>query len=376
MRDEPLGGGRDTMLELHVLGTSSARFAHNRAVSGSFVMTPGGGLLVDCGEGLQQRLLNQNSALKKSELQIRCRMAKVRAILFTHGHLDHCWGLLPMLHTMALEGRTEPLTIIAPTSQKAIDWSINYPSKTPHVESGVDSTDLAILFQQWQSLGAKDEAFGFDIDWVLLPIEEESPFSCPIQPLKGVELTVVPTIHGVPSCAWMVATESGIGKFDREKVDLLNLTTEQIATLADGDDVELDGTVLRADDFRGSEKPPRSLIISGDTTGAVPAFSQLPIKPDLLLHEATFLVANQEKAEMYNHSTSHDAARHAQISNTEVLALTHYSSRITDSNVVEEEAKQLHKRSIASDDGDIFTISRIGEITLYRRNDSWAKFQL
>ena len=71
MRDEPLGGGRDTMLELHVLGTSSARFAHNRAVSGSFVMTPGGGLLVDCGEGLQQRLLNQNSALKKSELQIR-----------------------------------------------------------------------------------------------------------------------------------------------------------------------------------------------------------------------------------------------------------------------------------------------------------------
>ena len=46
------------MLELHVLGTSSARFAHGRAVSGSVVNTPGGTLLVDCGEGMQQRLID------------------------------------------------------------------------------------------------------------------------------------------------------------------------------------------------------------------------------------------------------------------------------------------------------------------------------
>ncbi len=364
------------MFELHVLGTSSARFSHDRAVSGSFLMTPGGAVLIDCGEGMQKRLLDQNKALKKSGLQIRSRMAKVRAILFTHGHLDHCWGLLPMLHTMSLDGRTEPLTIIAPTSQKAVAWALKNPGDTPPADSGVDSTDLAILFQQWQSLGSKDDDFGFKIDWVLLPIEQQSPFISPIQPLDGVELTVVPTEHGIPSCGWQFSTNHAMGKFDRTKADSLSLTTEQVATLASGKDITTDSETLLAGDFRGEAKPRRSLLISGDTIGNVQAFGELTIPPDLLLHEATFLEYKSEKARMYNHSTTHDAARHAQVSGSQVLALTHYSSSVDDISVVQNEAQELHKRSIACSDGDVFTISRDGEIMVHRRCEEWKNYTL
>ena len=325
---------------------------------------------------MQKRLLDQNKALKKSDLQIRSRMAKVRAILFTHGHLDHCWGLLPMLHTMSLDGRTEPLTIIAPTSQKAVAWALKNPGDSPPVDSGVDSTDLAILFQQWQSLGSKDDDFGFKIDWVLLPIEQHSPFISPIQPLDGVELMVVPTEHGIPSCGWQITTNPAMGKFDRAKADSLSLTTEQVATLAGGEDITTDSETLMAKDFRGEVKPRRSLLISGDTIGGVQAFGELTTSPDLLLHEATFLEYKSEKAKMYNHSTTHDAARHAKISGCQVLALTHYSSSVDDISVVQNEAQELHKRSIACSDGDVFTISRNGEITVHRRCEEWKNYSL
>ncbi|MDP6742296.1 MAG: MBL fold metallo-hydrolase [Candidatus Thalassarchaeaceae archaeon] len=364
------------MFELHILGTSSARSAHGRAVSGSFVMTPSGALLVDCGEGMQSRLVNHNIALKNSNLQMRSKMSKVRTILFTHGHLDHSWGLLPMLQTMGLDGRTKPLTIIAPSSQEAITWAKEHPGVTPPPESNCHPTDLAILFQQWRTLGGKDGDFGYPIDWILVPIEQKSPFSSPVQPLDDIELTIVPTNHGIPSCGWQISFVGDKGKFDRAKADELNLSNEQISALASGTDIETSSEKLSASDFRGAMPTPRSLLISGDTTGDVEAFSKLPAPPDILVHEATYLAGNKEKARKWNHSTSHDAARHAQISGTQVLALTHYSSSIIDINEIKVESQELHERSITCLDGDIFTILKNGEVSMVRRQEEWKKYQL
>lgn len=362
------------MLELHVLGTSSARFAHGRAVSGSFVRTPAGSLLIDCGEGMQQRLMDHNRDLKQSKLESRSRMAKIRAILFTHGHLDHCWGLLPMLQTFALDGRKDPLTIIGPTSPEALEWVAQHPGEAPPEESGICTTDLAILFSQWQTLGSKDEDFTYHIDWVLIPIEDSAPFSSPIQPLEGVELTIVPTIHSAPSCAWMMTCGSPRGKFNRTLADSKGLTIEQISRLADGEDIVVDGERLLAVDFRGAAKAPRSLCISGDTAGGVEAFSKLPAEPDLFMHESTFPMAKQEKATLYLHSTSEDAARHAQASKSNLLILTHYSSSVDDISIVQGEAEKIHANCVAAKDGDLYIVSRNGEITLHRRSEMWKTY--
>ncbi len=372
MRDGLLPQIGEPMFELHVLGTSSARFAHGRAVSGNFLMTPGGSILIDCGEGMQQRLLDQNRALRHAGSRMRARMAKVKAILLTHGHLDHCWGLLPLLRTMALDGRTEPLTIVGPTSTEALKWVMDNPGESPPFDSDIDACDLAILFHQWMSLGSKDEEFPYKIDWVLVPLEGEEPMTSPVQPLDGIELVIVPTKHGIPSCGWMAIHQRGVGKFDRAKADSLGLSKTQISSLASGEDVNHDGEVLVAADFRGEPRPPRSVMISGDTVGGLSIFERLPATPDVLLHEATFLSDKQSKAGEYNHSTAHDAARHALACQAGVLALTHYSSRIEDESEVEREAREIFERSFACVEGDIFIVESDGEVALARRSSDWS----
>ena len=111
------------MFELHVLGTSSARFAHGRSVSGSVLNTPGGMALIDCGEGMQKRIIDHNRNLKSSDSQHRTRLSRTRAIFLTHGHLDHTWGVLPLLQTLHLDGRHAPLVVMGPSTQAAIDWA-------------------------------------------------------------------------------------------------------------------------------------------------------------------------------------------------------------------------------------------------------------
>ena len=364
------------MLELHVLGTSSARFTRQRSVSGSVLNTPGGTVLIDCGEGMQQRMLLHNSALKSAGEQARTRVARVRAILLTHGHLDHTWGVLPMLQTMGLDGRKDPLTIIGPSSRAAIDWAIQHPGQAPPPDGEITASDLAILYSVWQSLGSKDEDFGFAVDWVLLPMDEaEGPFTCPVQPLEGMSLTVVPTLHGVPSCGYQVASAARAGKFNRAKAESAGLSAEEVKMLARGEDVEVDGTTHLSVDFRGPSRPPRSILVSGDTMIGVPGFAKgaLASAPDLLVHEATFTADQQEKATLYHHATAADAARHAASSGARALALTHWSSRLERLSTSVSEAREIWPGPVAAIcDGDRFIVAADGGVThRVRTEDGW-----
>ena len=353
-------------LEVHVLGTSSARPAQGRSVSGSIVETPEGMFVVDCGEGFQNRLVKHRSQMK-SYAGRRLKMSKVSAILLTHGHLDHTWGVLPWMQTMALDGRKDKLWVIGPTTSEVIDALLG--SET---EPEVTPSDLVIQYDMWMDLGATSDALGYEVQWVLgdgerwVNMNDGSQIPLP-QPMKKVKISAHSTQHTVPSCAWRISLGERKGKFDRESSK--HLPDDVKASLAAGNDVEYNGDVLKATDFRSDTIPGLSVIISGDT-----AEQAIDSDCDLLIHEATFLQSHADIANEHLHSTAAGAARTAVECGANHLALTHYSARLDRHDESLAEAREIHGSVVALSDGDRLVLNDDLSLThLIKSEEGWTQ---
>lgn len=99
-------------LSLTILGTASAMPVSDRNPSAQVLAVHGRLFLIDCAEGTQQKF-------RQSKLSF----LKIRAILISHIHGDHVFGLFGMLNTMAMLGRTEPLDVFGPT---AVEGLLNF----------------------------------------------------------------------------------------------------------------------------------------------------------------------------------------------------------------------------------------------------------
>ena len=144
----------------------------------------------------------------------------------------------------------------------------------------------------------------------------------------------------------------------------MQLTTKQRAMVARGQNITgSDGETIAASWFRGGERAAVSVLISGDTATTPEAWDD-SLAPTLLIHEATFLDEQHDKAEEHLHSTASGAVASAQAVGATYLALTHYSNRIKDASVSAGEAKAAadgvavvalndNDRLVVDDDGDL-----------------------
>ena len=373
-------------MELHILGTSSARPTGKRQVSGSLIQCGDGIAVIDAGEGFQTRYADQRKRLKVHDKGSTLRVSRIHAVCLTHGHLDHTWGLLPWMHTMALDKREIPLLVLGPTSAEVFDALLNGEA----IPESVPSAELARQIRGWQELGATTENLGYSVSWILGDLtadrwlEMASDGTASIldgmpQPegWKKNRIQPLATNHTVPSCAWMLESKGSAGKFNRLKAAELRLTDEQKAQLSIGQDITLgDGTSLKADDFRGEERPATRMVVSGDTSEMAEELTNLS-GVDVLVHESTFLAESQQWADEFLHSTSTGAARTALACNARHLVLTHFSARLKDAKIPLSEAKKVLESSevsvSAAVDGDRIKISDSGSIShLVWIGDGWS----
>ena len=363
-------------IDIHILGTSSARPTGSRQVSGSVVICDDGIAVVDAGEGFQSRFAIQRKRMKEFE-KSSIKVSRVDVLCLTHGHLDHTWGVLPWLHTLALDNRKKPLLIIGPTSPEIMDCLL---TNSP-LPDEMSNSDLILQWRSWHQLGGTSEQLGYPVRWVLGDVESDRWIE--ILPDEGsfIELHKMPqpegwshnsikplsTQHNVPSCGWQFLAKGKKGKFNRLKAAELRLNESQKAGLARGEDQTLeDGTTLLSTEFRDPESGSISAVLSGDTSEMSKGITSLE-QCDVLIHEATFLDAWSEHANKYLHSTASGAARTAVSCGAKHLVLTHFGGRIKATDELLSEARtQLDNTSISSSaasDGDRIIISDSGKLT-------------
>jgi ribonuclease Z len=267
-------------------------------------------LLFDCAEGTQRQLLRSDVGLVELE-----------EIYLTHFHADHYLGLPGMLKTFALRGRELPLRIYGPrgldellSTLRRIFGRLSYP---------VDSTEL--------EPGAVLARTDFRIE-------------------------TFPVDHGVTAIGYALVEDERPGRFDVDAASALGIPDgPDRGRLQRGESVTLaDGVVVTPDRVLGPARAGRKLVLAGDTRPAA-SVVEASTGADVLVHEATFLADERERARETSHSTAGEAALVAREAGVRMLALTHVSTRYFGHQVVEE-ARELFPATEVPRDFDVIQI--------------------
>ena len=295
------------MLELLFLGTGASVPSRDRATSCIAVRGGSDIILMDCGEGSQRQLMISPFSFMK-----------IRAVLITHLHGDHVFGLPGLLQTMSLSGRTEPLTVYGP----------------------------------------KGLAKGLDM--MMTATEGETIYPLEVVELEGGEefrvrdMTVrsFRTEHGMPSVGFIVREKDKPGKLDRAKALSLGIKDgPNMARLKNGETV---GDVT-PDMVVGPKTPGASIAYTGDTMPCDTVIEGCR-GATALVHESTYMSTETGLAADHFHSTARQAAEVAMGAGVGMLLLTHVSNRYDDRSLVEEDARVIFPNSVVVDDMDWFEV--------------------
>jgi ribonuclease Z len=242
-------------------------------------------VLFDCGEGTQQQLLRSVG------------LPELDAVFLTHYHLDHWLGLLGMVKTFDLRARERPLTLYGPPG-------------------------LRTLIEAMRPVIGRT---GYPLRVVELEPHEEVRSG-------GYLIAAFPVEHRVTAYGYAFVEDDRPGRFDADAARALGVREgPDFGRLQRGEPV---GDV-RPEQVVGPVRPGRRIVISGDTrpcqTTEVYAHGA-----DVLVHEATFLEDERERARETAHSTAAQAAEIARDAGVRLLALTHLSTRYFPRDVRDE----------------------------------------
>jgi ribonuclease Z len=290
-------------MDVLFLGTASGAPTKKRNVSAiALLESKGKGwFLIDCGEGTQQQLLHTKLSLNR-----------LRAVLITHTHGDHCYGLPGLLSSVALQGRTAPLTVIAPRAIAA--W----------FASTMEYTSMYLPYEV-----------------TFVAVEELSELA-----MGRVTITSVVLSHRVASYAYQFREITTHITLDQEKLHAFAIPQGPVwGQLQSGQCIHHQGQVLQGREFIQQHTHSQSIIICGDND--TPALlADYVADCDVLVHEATYADEQVDLAATYGHSYAGLVARFAADVAIPNLVLTHISTRYASGVSVLNDASRVYSGTL------------------------------
>ena len=290
--------------ELTILGCGSALPTTRHFATSQVLNVREKLYMIDCGEGSQLQM--RRSHLKFSHLN---------HVFISHLHGDHCFGLIGLISTFGLLGRTAPLHVHAPE---------NFGS----------------MLQSMLDFFCK----GLDFNIEFHPVDTTRHTL--VHEDRSVMVYSIPLRHRIACCGYLFKEKELLPHIRRDMIDFYHIPVCEINNIKNGKDwVTEDGHVIPCSRLTTPAAPARSYAYCSDTC-YLPELSSLVGGVDLLFHEATFLHEDLQRAQETFHTTALQAATLARDSHVKALCIGHFSARYEDEAVLLDEARSVFAHTI------------------------------
>ena len=290
--------------ELHILGCGSALPTTRHFATSQVVNLRDKLFMIDCGEGAQMQL-------RKSRL----KFSRLNHIFISHLHGDHCFGLMGLISTFGLLGRTADLHIHSPKGLEEL--------LTPMLNFFCHTLAYKVIFHE------------FDTRQTSVVYEDRS-----------MTVTTIPLQHRIPCCGFLFAEKARPNHIIRDMVDFYKVPVYELNRIKNGSDyVTPEGEVIANTRLTRPSDPPRKYAYCSDTIFRPEIVEQLS-GVDLLFHEATFAESELARAKETYHTTAAQAARIALEAGVRQLVIGHFSARYEDESILLKEASAVFPNTI------------------------------
>ena len=270
------------MLGVTILGNNSAIPAHDRHPTAQVVQNNEQSFLIDCGEGTQMQMN-----------KYKIRTGKLNHIFISHLHGDHYFGLIGLLTSMGLLGRTNDLHLYASDLLQKI------------IALQLDAANAVLPYPLHFHPLNKEEILFED---------------------KKISIECFAVKHRIECWGFLFKEKKNARKINIEEVNKYNIPAAFFEDLHQGKDFILpDNTILKNELVTTAVPPPKKYAYCADTLYDETLIDKIQ-NVDLLYHEATYLHILKEKAANRYHCTSLEAANIAKKAGVKKLLIGHFSS--------------------------------------------------
>jgi ribonuclease Z len=297
-----------------ILGSASAAPTLTRNQTAQLINIDEQYYLMDCGEGTQLRLREH-----------KIKIQRINHIFISHLHGDHYLGLIGLIQTMHLLGRTSELTIYCPSNIQEI-VEVNLRISESHLKYPI----------VYKSVNPKKSELVYEND--------------------KLEVISIPLKHRIACSGYLFKEKPKPRRINPKAINAHDIPKYQINKIKLGEDyTSKNGELINNMRLTLDGLPSFSYAFCSDTKyfeSIIPIIKGV----DLLYHEATFTEEHADRASKTYHSTAKQAAKIAKKSNAKHLIIGHFSNRYPDLNVLLRESKTVFEKTTIAEEGKIFNV--------------------
>lgn len=300
--------------KVHILGCGSALPTLKHNASSQVVEIRDKFFMIDCGEGTQVQLRRS-----------RIHFDKISSVFISHLHGDHCFGLIGMISTFGMLGRTAPLHVYAPADfepvlKQQMDFFCNGLEYEVRFH-GVDTSASTVIYDD-----------------------------------RSVAVSTIPLNHRIACCGYLFREKPTLPHIRRDMIDFYHIPESQRNNIKNGMDwVTPDGETIPNSWLTTPSDAPRAYAYCSDTK-YMPELYKLVRGVDLLYHESTYCEENKDRAALFYHSTARQAATVALKAEAKKLLLGHFSARYDNEENLLEEAKKVFPNTELANEMLVFDV--------------------